>query len=98
MILFTDWKDAANQSKNPWLLFSTKIYKDLCWIVYGLNGVATYYLDENEKWDMVQSRSRTYDVEHVFAHQRGKNSNPTIQDCNQNLGCDAGMKSTTFSL
>ena len=47
---------------------------------------------------MVQSRGGTDDVKHAFAHQRGKNSNPTISDCNQTLGRDAGLKSTTFSL
>ena len=47
---------------------------------------------------MVQSRGGTDDVEHAFSHQRSKNSNPTIHDCNQTLGRDAGVKSTTFSL
>ena len=98
LILFTNWKDAAKEAKNPWLFFSTEIYNDLCWIVYGLKGVAAYYLDDQKRWKMVQSRGGTDDVEHAFSHQRSKNSNPTISDCNNTLGRDTGLKSTTFSL
>ena len=47
---------------------------------------------------MVQSRGGTDDVEHAFSHQRCKNSNPTIMDCNQTIGRDNGLKSTTFSM
>ena len=47
---------------------------------------------------MVQSRGGTDDTEHTFSHQRSKNSTPTISDCNQSLGRDIGLKSTTFSL
>ena len=57
-----------------------------------------FYLEENKRWKMVQRRGGTDDVEHAFSHQRNKNSNPTIRDCNQTLGRDARVKSTTFSM
>ena len=57
-----------------------------------------YYLDNEKRWSMVQSRGGTDDVEHSFSHQRSKNSNPTIKDCNLTLGRDTGVKSTTFSM
>lgn len=82
MVLFSDWKESAKESKNPWLFFSTEIYKDLCWIVYGIKGVAMYYLEDKKQWSMVQGRVGTDDVEHAFAHQCSKNSNPTISNFN----------------
>ena len=45
---------------------------------------------------MVQRRGGTVNVQHAFAHQRGKNSKSTIRNCNQTLGQDAGVKSTTY--
>ena len=98
LVMFTDWKKEAAAAKNPWAMFSTEIYNDLCWIVYGLKGVSSYYLEDGKRWRMVQSRGGTDDVEHAFSHQRSKNSTPTIQDCNQTLGRYTGLKSTTFSL
>ena len=98
LVLFTEWKEESVAAKNPWIMFSSEIYNDLCWIVYGLKGVSFFYLEERKRWSMVQRRGGTDDVEHAFAHQRNKNSNPTIRDCNQTLGRDNGMKSTTFSL
>ena len=67
-------------------------------MVYGLKGVSEFYLDKDKKWKMVQWRGGTDDVEHSFSHQRSKNSNPTIMDCNRTLGRDTRVKSTTFSL
>ena len=96
--MFEDWRKQTNETKNPWAGFSTEIYNDLCWLVYGLKGVAFYYLEEGGRWSMVQSRGGADYVEHAFSHQRSKNSNPTIRDCNQTLGRDTGVKSTTFSL
>ena len=62
-----------------YLQFFLFIASNLCWIVYGLKGVSSYYLDSNRRWEMVQSRGGTDDVEHAFSDQRSKNSNPTIQ-------------------
>ena len=98
LILFSDWREQAKAANNPWLFLSSEIYNDLCWIVYGIKGVALYYLETKKRWSMVQGRGGADDVEHAFAHQRSKNSNPTISDCNQTLGRDAGLKSTAFSL
>ena len=67
-------------------------------LFFARDRVSSFYLDDNKLWAMLQSRGRTDDVEHAFSHQRGKNSNPTIWDCNQLLGRDAGVKRTTFSL
>ena len=63
-----------------------------------LEGCVVFYLEERKRWSMVQRRGGTDDVEHAFAHQRNKNSNPTIRDCNQTLGKDTRVKSTTFLL
>ena len=98
LILFSDWNEEAKAAKNPWSFFSSEIFNDLCWIVYGIKGVVMFNLEHQKRWQMVQSRGGTDDVEHAFSHQRSKNSNPTINDCNQTLGRNAGVKSTRFSL
>lgn len=95
---FTNWKEETGAAKNLWANFSLEIYNDLCRIVNGLKYVAMYYLRKGKGWAMVQSLGGTDDVEHDFSHQRSKNSNPTIRDCDQTLGRDAVVKSTTFSL
>lgn len=98
LIIFADWKEETRVAKNPWACFSHEIFNDLCWIVYGLKRVAMFYLDDDQRWGMVQSRGETDDVEHAFSHLRSKNSNPTIMDCNRSLGRNTGVKSTTFSM
>ena len=59
LVLFWDWKKEATTAKNPWACFSPEIYNNLCWIMYGLKGVAKLYLEDGKKWEMVQSRGGT---------------------------------------
>ena len=89
---------ATEEDKNQCAFSSLEIYTDLCWIVYGLKGVAMFYLDDDGRWSTVQLMGGVDDEEHVFSHQRGKHYDPTIRDCNQTLGRDAGLKSNTFSM
>ena len=98
LILFEKWRKATEEDKNQCAFSSLEIYTDLCWIVYGLKGVAMFYLDDDGRWSTVQLMGGVDDEEHVFSHQRGKHYDPTIRDCNQTLGRDAGLKSNTFSM
>ena len=42
LLLFTKWRDVTTVAKKSWEGFSTEIYNDLCWTVYGMKGISSH--------------------------------------------------------
>lgn len=67
--------------------FITKqTYEDLLWLVYGLAGVASYYLKEDRSLSIDQGRLGSDIMEHFFSMIRDSNSNPNLGQANSAAG------------
>jgi hypothetical protein len=85
--LFTTWKKECKGNANKFITRET--YEDLCWMVFGLVGIACTYLDENGSRVMDQGLSGTDPLEHLFCKLRMKNSNGTQRDYNQGISTES---------
>jgi hypothetical protein len=67
--------------------FITKqTYEDLLWLVYGIAGVASYYLKEDRSLSIDQGRLGSDIMEHFFSMIRDNNSNPNLGQANLAAG------------
>ncbi|KAL7538982.1 hypothetical protein ACHAXR_008930 [Thalassiosira sp. AJA248-18] len=79
--LFEEWKkDAGGLNKK---FITRQIYEDLCWMVFGMAGLACTYLEEDKSKQIHQGRSGSDVCEHFFAKIRQVNSNPTRQQARE---------------
>jgi hypothetical protein len=75
--LFHEWKESC-KSKDEFI--TKESYEDLCWLVYGLEGVAKEYLKQDKSRRMMQRRGGSDCCENEFASFRQANCNPTEFD------------------
>ena len=85
--LFTEWK--VECKKYPKKFITRESYEDLCWMVFGVVGIACTYLKEDGSCKMHQGRSGTDPLEHLFCKLRSKNSNGTQLDYNQGISTES---------
>ena len=75
--LFAEWR-SENESKNAFITNET--WEDLCWLVYGIEGVSREYLSSDKKQRMMQRRGGSDVCEFEFAAFRQSNSNGSEYD------------------
>ena len=77
MLLFYEWKNGCN-TKNEFITNET--WEDLCWMVYGMEGLASKYLKKDGSLRMMQRRGGSDVCENEFAAFRQSSSNGTEYD------------------
>jgi hypothetical protein len=75
--LFAEWKESCH-SKDEFI--TRESWEDLCWLVYGIQGVAQEYLNKDKSRRMMQRRGGSDCCENEFAAFRQANSNGTEFD------------------
>ena len=92
--LFSEWYSEIKISKNVYQFIPKTLYESFAWLVYGIKGVS---LQIPNGCRMVQCRGGTDDVEHEFARNRQKNSNPTMADMRGQIARGTGVRSSDFA-
>ena len=77
LLLFAEWR-SENDSKNEFI--TNESWEDLCWLVYGIEGVSMEYLSSDQKQRMMQRRGGSDVCEFEFAAFRQSNSNGSEYD------------------
>jgi hypothetical protein len=76
-----DWRKECGGFTNEFITRET--FEDLCWTIFGIVGVALFYLKEDKSRVMYQRRSGSDICEHHFSLIRSGSVNPTIDTCRQ---------------
>jgi hypothetical protein len=77
---FSEWRAKAKELKNSNLFIPYTSFDDLCFMVFGLVGVAQTYLKNDGSRTMVQRQGNTDVLEHCFAHIHQHERKFNIQD------------------
>ena len=72
LLVFAEWK---NGCRNKDEFITNKSWEDLCWLVYGIKGIACEYLLNNKSRRIMQRRGGSDVCENEFAAYRQSNSN-----------------------
>jgi len=91
LAVFTEW---SKESQDPYNFVSYQMYEDLAWIVYGIHGIAKYYLCDDKTCTMHQGRSGSDVCEHEFARAKDGNPNPTCAQISDATSAGNGYRLT----
>ena len=87
LLLFAEWKNQSN-SKDEFII--SKLWEDICWLVYGIEGIAQQYLMLDKSRQMNQRRGGSDVCEFEFAAFRQSSSNGSEFDiCGIETRCSA---------
>ena len=87
---FNEWKHQCTNVKVKFI--PEQSWEDLCWLVYGIEGVATTYLFEETSRVMVQRRGGSDVCENMFAEIRFANQRPTGEQASQVVARRSGFR------
>ena len=87
---FNEWKHQCTNVKVEFI--PEQSWEDLCWLVYGIEGVATTYLFEETSRVMVQRRGGSDVCENMFAEIRFANQRPTGEQASQVVARRSGFR------
>ena len=90
--IFEEWRNESKENGGVYSFIPNESWEDLCWLVYGIEGVATTYLKDNKSLVMHQKNGGSDVCEHNFADTRARNQNPDTQSTNSILGRRAGLR------
>jgi len=81
LVLFDNWRAECGNNKEQFITKET--WEDLCWLVYGLEGLANQELKDDKSRRICQRRGGSDCCENTFAAYRQGNSNGTELDIRQ---------------
>ena len=77
LLLFAEWR---NESSDRYEFITRESLEDLCWMIYGIDGISKIYLKKDSLLRMMQRRGGSDVCENEFAAFRQSNSNGTEFD------------------
>ena len=94
--LFEEWRKEAGGFNEKFITRQT--YEDLQWLVFGMVGIACYYLKDNKSRWMNQKNGGSDPCEHFFAKTRQVNPLPTLKQCREITSKLSGVKIGTSNM